>query len=249
MRRPKRRASPPQQHSRSSHWATGWTIQGIWRREICLSSSKHPGRLWGHSVSYSTCSELFYPGIKREGRVVDHTHLHPMPTLCAHKPLLLPDPVTVQSKAYVRGRCTGIGGSNLTEGMDVRLACLLCRQRPLRRADRSFRGVVLCECVLLWVTQKSPQWGGLNLSWVAQPNHKNLCSYTSWCKQGELFLYFADRASQYIYLNINQLDALNIVLSQSVHGTATNRCDDTRGCIVQFWPPDDEHFCAPDGHL
>ena len=21
----------------------------------------------------------------------------------------------------------------------------------------------------------------------------------------------------------------------------TYRCDDTRGCIVQFWPPDDEH--------
>ena len=24
---------------------------------------------------------------------------------------------------------------------------------------------------------------------------------------------------------------------------ATYRCDDTRGCIVQFWPPDDEHMC------
>ena len=51
-----------------------------------------------------------------------------------------------------------------------------------------------------------------------------------------------------IYLNINQLDALNfiiiiiIILSQPVHGTATYRCDDTRGCIVQFWPPDDEHM-------
>ena len=22
----------------------------------------------------------------------------------------------------------------------------------------------------------------------------------------------------------------------------TYRCDDTRGCIVQFWPPDDEHM-------
>ena len=27
-------------------------------------------------------------------------------------------------------------------------------------------------------------------------------------------------------------------------GTATYRCDDTRGCIVQFWPPDDEHVCS-----
>ena len=24
----------------------------------------------------------------------------------------------------------------------------------------------------------------------------------------------------------------------------TYRCDDTRGCIVQFWPPDDGHVCS-----
>ena len=24
----------------------------------------------------------------------------------------------------------------------------------------------------------------------------------------------------------------------------TYRCDDTRDCIVQFWPPDDEHVCS-----
>ena len=28
-----------------------------------------------------------------------------------------------------------------------------------------------------------------------------------------------------------------------VHRAATYRCDDTRGCIVQFWHPDDEHMC------
>ena len=33
------------------------------------------------------------------------------------------------------------------------------------------------------------------------------------------------------------------VLSQSVHGTATYRYD-TRDCIIQFWPPDDEHLCS-----
>ena len=21
-------------------------------------------------------------------------------------------------------------------------------------------------------------------------------------------------------------------------------CDDTRGCVIQFWPPDDEHMCS-----
>ena len=34
------------------------------------------------------------------------------------------------------------------------------------------------------------------------------------------------------------------VLSQPVHGTATYKCEDTRSCIVQFWPPDDEHVCS-----
>ena len=34
------------------------------------------------------------------------------------------------------------------------------------------------------------------------------------------------------------------VLSQPVHQTATYRCDDTRGCVMQFRPPDDEHICS-----
>ena len=24
----------------------------------------------------------------------------------------------------------------------------------------------------------------------------------------------------------------------------TYRCDDTRGCVIQLWPPDDEHMCS-----
>ena len=66
-----------------------------------------------------------------------------------------------------------------------------------------------------------------------------------------------------LFLNINQLDPLNFVISlfqastsfehmrsssegqniggRPVHGTATYRCDD-RGCIIQFYPPDDEHM-------
>jgi hypothetical protein len=28
-----------------------------------------------------------------------------------------------------------------------------------------------------------------------------------------------------------------------VHETAIYTCDDTRGCVMQFWPPDDEHMC------
>ena len=29
-----------------------------------------------------------------------------------------------------------------------------------------------------------------------------------------------------------------------VHEMATYRFDDTRGCVKQFWPPDDEHMCS-----
>jgi len=34
------------------------------------------------------------------------------------------------------------------------------------------------------------------------------------------------------------------LLSQPVHETATYRCDDTRGCVMQFLPPSDEHMCS-----
>jgi len=29
-----------------------------------------------------------------------------------------------------------------------------------------------------------------------------------------------------------------------VHDTATYRCNDTRGCVMQVSPPDDEHICS-----
>jgi hypothetical protein len=63
------------------------------------------------------------------------------------------------------------------------------------------------------------------------------------------------------FLVINQLDAQNLFYNKFisylymfrapcarrqevkiVHGTAIYRCDDTRGCIIQFWPPDDEYM-------
>ena len=34
------------------------------------------------------------------------------------------------------------------------------------------------------------------------------------------------------------------ILQQNVHETVTYRCDDTRGSVMQFWPPDDEHMCS-----
>jgi hypothetical protein len=41
----------------------------------------------------------------------------------------------------------GVAGSNLTEGKDIRLLCLLCRQQPLRSADRSSREVLPKMCL------------------------------------------------------------------------------------------------------
>ena len=63
---------------------------------------------------------------------------------------------------------------------------------------------------------------------------------------------------------IDQLDAQNICFTISLfHAStcfahmcsssggqncitqpATYRCDDIRGCVMQFWPPDDEHMCS-----
>ena len=34
------------------------------------------------------------------------------------------------------------------------------------------------------------------------------------------------------------------VVGRPVHRTATYRCDDTRCCIIQFWPPDDKYVCS-----
>jgi len=34
------------------------------------------------------------------------------------------------------------------------------------------------------------------------------------------------------------------LLWKSGHETATYRCEDTRSCVMQFWPPDDEHMCS-----
>ena len=45
------------------------------------------------------------------------------------------------------------------------------------------------------------------------------------------------------YFDILLTVHLNIfILILTVHRTATYRCDDTRDCIVKFWPPDDEHI-------
>ena len=39
-------------------------------------------------------------------------------------------------------------------------------------------------------------------------------------------------------------EAKIVLYSLWYHHTEVFQCDDTRGCIVQFWPPNDEHMCS-----
>jgi len=38
--------------------------------------------------------------------------------------------------------------------------------------------------------------------------------------------------------------ASGIITLIGVHETANYMCDDTKGCVMQFWPPDDDHMCS-----
>ena len=89
---------------------------------------------------------------------------------------------------------------------------------------------------------------------VTNPVYKSpSCSYT--CVTSSSF----DTVLINLFININQLDALNFIISLFQASTCfehmcwssggqnciyTYRCDDTRDCIIQFCPPDDEHMCS-----
>ena len=84
-----------------------------------------------------------------------------------------------------------------------------------------------------------------------------------------LYKYWYREGLRTYLFNIKQFDALNFIVSLfqastcfehmcsssggqnciiqslvSVHGTATYKYDDTRDCIIQFCPPDNEHMCS-----
>jgi len=45
---------------------------------------------------------------------------------------------------------------------------------------------------------------------------------------------------QLLFISVfNQLDAQNLFRNKCYF-----YCDDTRGYVIQFWPPDDEHMCS-----
>jgi len=47
------------------------------------------------------------------------------------------------------------------------------------------------------------------------------------------------------YIYISKFDVL-LTVHHSIFIAVFNqlRCDDTRGCVMQFLPPDDEHMCS-----
>ena len=45
-------------------------------------------------------------------------------------------------------------------------------------------------------------------------------------------------------LIIRRSGIITFIGGRLMHETATYKCDDTRGCVIQFWPPDDEHMCS-----
>ena len=61
----------------------------------------------------------------------------------------------------------------------------------------------------------------------------------SMCQHRNLFFSRILRDKSFLSQYLTNKIALH---SLWYHHTYT--CDDTRGCVMQFWPPDDEHMCS-----
>ena len=72
----------------------------------------------------------------------------------------------------------------------------------------------LPSAMCLSVISKTQQWAGVGTNMVVVTHKTNVKIYSTFISV------------------INQIDA------------HTYRCGDTRGCVMQFWPPDDEHMCS-----
>jgi hypothetical protein len=77
----------------------------------------------------------------------------------------VPIPVAVRCEAYFCSRSiVGIAGSIPRDGLDVRVfCCVLRRQRPVRWADHSYRGVLPGLCVRSRNLSSGAAWAPLGL--------------------------------------------------------------------------------------
>ena len=73
------------------------------------------------------------------------------------------------------------------------------------------------------------------------------------CKQGASPYTFHCDLSQYLtnlmhkLLFYNRFYFMPLHVSSTLHSLWYNHtysCDDTRGCVMQYWPPDAEHMCS-----
>ena len=99
------------------------------------------------------------------------------------RPHRTPIPVIVRSKSKAHSLLiAGITGCKPGMVMAVRLLCLLCRLRPLRRADHSSRGKSYQVCVCVCVS---------NCVWS-----RNLKSEATWARIGGLLRHKRERVDQ-----------------------------------------------------
>ena len=78
-------------------------------------------------------------------------------------------------------------------------------------------------CIAWWVPKLKDRRGYCQLK-------EEALDRTMWRNRFGRFCNFADRASQYIYLNINQLDALNFIMSLFHASTCFEHMCSSSGC-------------------
>ena len=74
--------------------------------------------------------------------------------------------------------------------------------------------------------------------WYHNTETRERSKITKITKSTKMQFYKFEEFYYYVFVLIE------LYCGRPVHGTATYRCDVTRDCIVQFWPPDDEHLCS-----
>jgi len=89
--------------------------------------------------------------------------------------------------------------------------------------------------------------------WICGTDWYYLSDWPTWCSKFLCYNKFISclymfRAHVFIIrrskLHYTASDIITPIGGRLVHETATYRCDDTRGCVMQFWSPDDEHMCS-----
>ena len=80
------------------------------------------------------------------------------------------------------------------------------------------------------------------------PKHVEQLLEEKWSIQKVTSIWFFLSTLNIFISLFDQIDAQNLFHNtfcfMPLHVSNTYRCDDTRGCVMQFWHPDDEHMCS-----